>query len=191
MNKAIFLDRDGIINKLVYNILNKEFEPPHRKEDFVYEKGVIKALKLFQKNNFYLFIISNQPDYAKGKTLLKNIKSVHKFFDSNLIKKGIFFKYFYYCYHHPYGIIKKYSIKCKCRKPGILFLQKAEKKFNIDIKKSWFIGDRDTDIICGKNYGLNTLLVRKKESILYTGKTKADFEVNNLLEATNIILQHI
>ncbi len=74
MNKAVFLDRDGVINKLVFNSERNEFEPPHSVEDFILYSGVLPFLKKLQENDFLLFIVSNQPDYAKGKTTLENLK---------------------------------------------------------------------------------------------------------------------
>ena len=189
MNKAVFLDRDGVINKLVFNSERTEFEPPHSVEDFILNSGVLPSLKKLQENNFLLFIVSNQPDFAKGKTKLKNLKNVHSFFNSELKKNNIQFSGFYYCYHHPQSQIKKYAIKCNCRKPNNLFVLSAIKKFSVDKLESWFIGDRDSDIICGMNSGLKTILVLNPESKSYIGHSEPDFSVKNLNEAVKIILK--
>jgi len=188
INKAVFFDRDGVINKLVFNEKTNEYEPPHSPGKFIFEKDAIEILKKLYKNNFKLFIISNQPDYAKGKTTLENLKLVHSYFEMELLKNGIVFSSFYYCYHHPQGVVKDFSYKCDCRKPGTLFIKHAIKDFNINPQSSWFIGDRDSDIICGKNSGLKTILIKINESINYIGKIHPDFNVICLKEACDIII---
>jgi D-glycero-D-manno-heptose 1,7-bisphosphate phosphatase len=187
MNKAVFLDRDGVINELVFNKKRKEFEPPHSIADFVFRNGVLLFLKKLQKNNFLLFIVSNQPDYAKGKVKLKGLKNIHSFFDSELKKNNIYFSEYYYCYHHPQGIVKRYTLKCECRKPNNLFVLSAIKKFSVDKSSSWFIGDRDSDIECGKKSGLKTILILNKNSVKYQKVSKPDFKALNLKEAAEIV----
>jgi len=188
INKAVFFDRDGVINKLVFNPKTGEYEPPHSPEDFIFKDDAIEALRKLQNNNYRLFIISNQPDFAKGKTSLENLKRVHSYFEEQLKENSIVFSSFYYCYHHPSGIIKEYAVNCSCRKPGTLFVEKAIGDYNINVLYSWFIGDRDSDILCGKNSGLSTILINNKESVNYTGKSEPDFVRNNLTEAIKVIL---
>jgi D-glycero-D-manno-heptose 1,7-bisphosphate phosphatase len=189
VNKAVYLDRDGVINKLVFNPSSEEFEPPFTVQDFEFKDNVFESLLKFQELGFKLFLISNQPDYAKGKTTLENLYSVHSFFQKELEKNGIFFSSFYYCYHHPKGIIKDYTFDCECRKPKTYFVEKSVLEFDIDINSSWFIGDRDSDITCGLNSGLKTILVLNIESKSYIGNTKPDFTVKNLQEAIDIIVK--
>ncbi len=189
MNKAVFLDRDGVVNKLVFNSKSKEFEPPFEVRDFVFKEFVLESLLKLYLDNYKLFIISNQPDFAKGKTTLENLYLVHSFFKNELEKNGIFFSSFYYCYHHPNGIVKEYSFDCDCRKPKTFFVEKSALDFNLDKTSSWLIGDRDSDIICGSNSGLKTILVLNPESKNYIGHSKPDFTVINLQEAVNIIIK--
>jgi D-glycero-D-manno-heptose 1,7-bisphosphate phosphatase len=189
VNKAVFLDRDGVVNNLVFNSKSKEFEPPFEVRDFVFKELVLESLQKLYQNDYKLFIISNQPDYAKGKTTLENLHSVHSYFQKELEKNGIFFNAFNYCYHHSNGIVKEYSFDCDCRKPKTYFVEKSVLDFNIDKTSSWFIGDRDSDIICGSNSGLKTILVLNNESESYTGNSKPDFTVRNLQEAVNIITE--
>lgn len=187
MDKAVFLDRDGVINYPVLNSKRNEYEAPFSKEDFVMFPGVIEALRELIKLNYKLFLISNQPDYAKGKTTLENLLSVHEKMDSILKEKNIAFSEYYYCYHHPKGIIPKYSIVCECRKPGNLFLRQAQFKYSLDMKKSWIIGDRDTDIYCGQSVGTKSIMIRQKHFDGKSGQSKPDHIVNNLKEAIEII----
>ena len=175
VNKAIFLDRDGVINKLVFNKLLNEFEPPHNIKELILFDWTLGCLKRFQENEYLLFIVSNQPDYAKGKTSLENLFSVHIELNRIFELNKLYFKEYYYCYHHPEGIIPEYSIKCDCRKPSNKNVLDAINKYSIDVKNSWFIGDRESDIICGKNSGLKTIFINENKII----NKLADFNVEN------------
>jgi D-glycero-D-manno-heptose 1,7-bisphosphate phosphatase len=189
INKAVFLDRDGVINKNIFNKDTGEFESPHKTEDFKIFPWVIESLKNLQRLGYKLFLISNQPSYAKGKTSLKNIKDIHKKLHSILVKNKINFKDYFYCYHHPKGIVKKYSIICKCRKPSPYFLNLARRKYKLDLGSSWMIGDRDTDIECGIKAGVKTILIKSKEEMINkkSGKSKPAFKAKNLKYAVSII----
>ncbi|MBK8984282.1 MAG: hypothetical protein IPM38_18675 [Ignavibacteria bacterium] len=108
VNKAVFLDRDGVINELIYNEAGGEFEPPHRTEDIKIISGVPEALDKLTDNGFELFIISNQPDFAKGKTSLENLMLVRNKFIEILNKDGEKIKEDFYCFHHPEGVTKDF-----------------------------------------------------------------------------------
>ena len=183
---AIFLDRDGVINYPVFNPKTNEFEAPHNETDFKLFDGVINSLKLLQKLSFKLFLVSNQPDYAKGKTTLENLYAVHKRMDNIFRQSNITFSEYYYCYHHPKGIVPGYSIICECRKPGNLFLRQAQLKYGLDLINSWMIGDRDMDIMCAQSLGLKSILI-KSDSSGSLSKSRPDFKAGSLVEAVEII----
>lgn len=189
MVDAVFLDRDGVLNELVLNPATGEYEPPHRIEDMQLFPYVFESLEKIQDSGYDLFLVSNQPDYAKGKTALETLEKVHKKFDQLLTSQGIYFKEYYYCYHHPQGIIPEYSYECMCRKPKPFFLFKAKEDYNVELGNSWMIGDRDTDIECGKAGCTNTILIEEKLSVNKRGKSQPDFKAENIKEAVNIILQ--
>lgn len=188
MTIAVFLDRDGVINYPVLNPQTNEHEAPSSADSLRLFPGVLEALKVLQKLNYKLFLVSNQPDYAKGKTKLENLHSVHNRLHSILTENNILFSEYFYCYHHPNGIIPEYSFICKCRKPGNLFLTEAKAKYNLDFSKSWMVGDSDVDIFCGQSVGIKTIMVKIKESAHRTGKSMPDYIVNNLQEAVEIIM---
>ncbi|QXO93535.1 HAD family hydrolase [Methanospirillum purgamenti] len=190
MESAVFLDRDGTLNDLVLNQVTNEYEPPHSPEELIFLPNVIQSLCALQKAGFKLFVISNQPDYAKGKTTLQKLKDVHHALDQMLKKKGINIEEYYYCYHHPNGIIPDYSFQCECRKPSPYFIKKASKKFNIEIHNSWMIGDRDSDIECGIAAGVKTILVKYPLSVEYQKFSSPGFIVKNLKESIEIILEN-
>lgn len=189
MVEAVFLDRDGVLNELVLNPETGEYEPPHRIEDMKLFPYVFECLGKIQNAGYDLFLVSNQPDYAKGKTTLEALEKVHNKFDQLLTLQGIHFRKYYYCYHHPQGIIPEYSYECMCRKPKPFFLFKAEEEHNVELGNSWMIGDRDTDIECGKAGGMKTILIEEKLSVNKHGKSHPDFKAENIKEAVNIILQ--
>ena len=187
MTKGIFLDRDGVINYPVLNPKTNEHEAPAKKDDFKLFPGVIEALKELQNLDYKLFLVSNQPDYAKGKTTLESLQLVHNKLDSILNENNIVFTEYYYCYHHPKGIIPEYSFECKCRKPRNLFLIQAQAKYNLELPKSWMIGDSDVDIFCGQSVNVRTILIKTQESAHRTGKSTPEYIVNNLQEAVEVI----
>ena len=191
MNKAVFLDRDGVINPLVYNLDTLEYESPHYIEDFSVFTYVLKSFKMLRENGFKIIIVSNQPSYAKGKTSLENIKAIEKLLYDFSEENGSLINEFYYCYHHPDGIIPECSWQCRCRKPGTLFLEEAIDKFDLKAEECWFVGDRDTDIACGKSIGMRTIQIRNKHSMNYIGKETPDEYVGDFYKATLIIIEGI
>lgn len=190
MAKAVFLDRDGVINRNVYNDATGEWESPLHLKDFELFPWAIECLQQLQAENFNLFLVSNQPSYAKGKTTLENLKAINEKLHTILIENQILFKEYYYCYHHPQGIVPDLSVVCNCRKPGTFFLEEAKKNYPLDMSMSWMIGDRDTDIICGQTIGIKTIMIvnqkepQRKNNMACT----PDFTVANLPEAVKIIL---
>lgn len=136
--KACFLDRDGTINVEVSYL--------HEPEKLILEKNVPQALKLLQDNNFKLIVITNQAGVARGMYEEKDITAVHKKMDEILAQYDVKIDAYYYCMHHP-----DFNGKCDCRKPGTLLFQKAAEDFNLDLEKSFMVGDRLSDIEAGEN----------------------------------------
>lgn len=187
MTKAVFLDRDGVINKPVFNPKTSEYEAPHREADLILFPDAIESLKELQNMEFKLFLVSNQPDYAKGKTSLENLHSVHKKMQDIFVKNNINFCEYYYCYHHPKGIVAEYALVCECRKPKNLFLRQAKLRYDLEMPNSWMVGDRDVDIECGKSSGTRTIMIKPKLPDNKTGRSRPDFKVDSLSKAVEII----
>ena len=140
MNKAVFLDRDGVIN----------FERgyTHRLEDFVILPDLIEVLQILKQKGYLLIVISNQSGIAKGLYLQKETEILHTYLKDELRKKNVVLDEIYYCVHHPdVG-------RCICRKPDSLFVEKALARFNIDASKSYFIGDKERDTESGEKAGV-------------------------------------
>ncbi|MDR1912887.1 MAG: HAD-IIIA family hydrolase [Clostridiales bacterium] len=188
-NRAVFLDRDGVINPLVYNLNTEEYESPHYPEDFSIYTYILKSLQLLKKHGFKVILISNQPSYAKGKTSLENIREIEKLLQEFSDENGILIDKYYYCYHHPNGIVPGYSYVCDCRKPSTKFVEQSIEEFGLNRSDCYFIGDQDTDIECGKNAGLVTVKINNKDSQKKSGKVQPDFFAKNMYDAVQRILE--
>jgi D-glycero-D-manno-heptose 1,7-bisphosphate phosphatase len=180
--RAIFLDRDGVLNDLVYYADTDEHESPRTAADLRVFPAVIDALKQLQAAGWALFVVSNQPSYAKGKCTLEDLKGVEAALEQQLATQGITIQAFYYDYTHPQAVLEAYRIASPTRKPAPGFLHQAARDFAIDLAQSWMIGDRDTDIQCGQAAGCSTALLtmsadsakRGQSQPTLTGETLAD-----------------
>lgn len=190
MKKAVFLDRDGVINRLVFNPSTGEYESPHLVEDLDIYHWAVKSLRKLADKNFLLFLISNQPSYAKGKTSLANIMAIHNKLHQLFVSGGVEFAEYYYCYHHPNGIIPEYTGVCRCRKPSPYFLREAEKNYCLDVASSWLVGDQDTDIMCGQTGGVRTIQIENEHSVHKRGKSCPDYRAADLEAAVQIIFHN-
>ncbi len=190
MNKAVFFDRDGVINQLALNKKTGEYESPHSPDELKIMPGALDALKRAMDAGYLLFVVSNQPSYAKGKASLDDIKLVHEKLHAVFVQHGIRFTQYYYCYHHPDGVVPEYSGLCDCRKPGQKNMDHAKISYDLDMSKSWFVGDQDMDIECGKKAGTKTVLIQNKLSSGKRGGSEPDHITNNIVEAVDIIMKN-
>ncbi len=172
MAKAVFIDRDGILNELVYYDDWGEWESPRSADVLTLFPNVLPALQKLQANGWMLFLVSNQPSYAKGKTSLEAIREIHDVLQRQLEAKDIKFAEFYYSYTHPNGIVLEYTCESEYRKPNPGFLLDAQSKYDLDMTVSWMVGDRDTDVECGQRAGCKTALVTYEYSKEKQGNSK-------------------
>ena len=144
-NKAVFLDRDGVLNKdrsdYVKNIHELEILP-----------NVGKNIKLINDQGFLVIVITNQSAIGRKLTSTNEVELIHDSLQKYLKKWNAKIDAFYYCPHHP-------KDNCDCRKPKSSLLIQAANDFNIDLKNSWMIGDHDRDIQSGLNVGCNSIKV--------------------------------
>lgn len=152
-NKAIFLDRDGVVNK-------ERGDYTWLEKDFMLNDGLVQALKTFQDAGFLLIVISNQSGIAKGIYSKEDVELLHRHLINTLKKEGIGLLEIYYCPHHPT------VSKCLCRKPDSMLLEKAIARFGIDPQKSWFIGDAQRDTEAGQKAGVRSLQIKPNSSLL-------------------------
>jgi D,D-heptose 1,7-bisphosphate phosphatase len=183
--KAIFLDRDGVINEEVSYLC--------RPEQLVLLEGSARAVKKINHSDYLAIVATNQSAVARGRCSEEDIAGVNKKLDVLLGEKHAFLDNIYYCPHHPNkgfeGENTLYKIECECRKPKTGMLKQAQRDFNIDENKSFIIGDTTSDVMTGMNAGIKTILVRTG----YAGKDRKydcrpDFIFENLEEAVNFII---
>lgn len=184
---AIFLDRDGVINALVWNPKTTCFESPHQLNDLLVYETALEAMELLQVD-YQLFTISNQPSYAKGKTSLDQIYAIAEKVTQVLHTRGIKIQKAFYCIHHPLGIAPEVSIECECRKPKPTFLFQATNEFNLDLSRSWMVGDQDSDIQCGINAGCQTAAILNPHSSEKRTQLHATLDGRDLLEVASKII---
>ena len=189
VKRAVFLDRDGVLNRNVLNPATREYESPGRAEDFELCPNVMPALCDLQQAGFFLFLISNQPNYAKGKSTMEDLRAVHSRLVETLHVAGVSFADYYYCFHHPQGQVEGYSGRCECRKPSPYFLIRARDALGISLAASWMVGDRATDIASGIAAGTKTIRVKEDHPAARSAnEPKADYEAADLAAAAEIIL---
>ncbi|WP_146959351.1 D-glycero-alpha-D-manno-heptose-1,7-bisphosphate 7-phosphatase [Leptotrichia wadei] len=150
-NKFVLLDRDGVIN------VEKSYL--HKIEDFEYEKNVVEGLLKLRDLGYRFAIITNQAGIARGYYTEEDYLKLQSFIEDDLFKKGIKIEKSYFCPHHP-NVSGKYGIECNCRKPNTGNFELAIKEFNIDVKNSFMIGDKITDLIPAKKLGIMPVLVK-------------------------------
>lgn len=184
--KAIFLDRDGTINRkngLIY-----------KEEQFVLEDCAVEAIKRINQSGYLAIVITNQPVVARGMCDITEVEQIHRKMETLLGQMGAYLDGIYFCPHHPdKGYPEEnptYKIHCCCRKPDIGMVEKAMQRNNIDLSKSWMIGDSTVDIQTGSNAGMHTALVLtgdagddRKYDI------KPDLISRDLLQAVNRIIE--
>ena len=181
LQKAIFLDRDGTINihrGHLSNINQFELLP-----------NAAKAIKKINESGYLAIVITNQPVIARGDLTFDGLDEIHKKMETLLGKEGAYLDAIYFCPHYPEsgfpGEVKELKIDCGCRKPKIGMLLKAKERFNIDLENSWFIGDADLDINCGKNAHCKTALIKGPKN----KGCKPDIICDSLYDCVNEILK--
>ena len=180
--KAIFLDRDGTVNEYVGFLRNID--------EFKLIENTAEAIKKINSSEYLAIIVTNQPVIARGEVTYEELKQIHKKMETLLGQEGAYLDGIYYCPHHPKsgfeGEIKELKIECECRKPKPGMLLEAAKDFNIDLEKSWIIGDSENDILAGKNAKCNTAYINAKDI-----NENIDYNIcgRDLLECVNKILE--
>ncbi|MHB8565639.1 MAG: D-glycero-alpha-D-manno-heptose-1,7-bisphosphate 7-phosphatase [Nitrososphaerales archaeon] len=158
-NRAAFCDRDGVLNDLVYNKEEGQIGSPFSAKQLRVFPYVPPAAKKIKELGFKVIVISNQPGVSKGQFSYAEFERMNEKIRKELAKNKVSFDAEYYCLHHPSALIKKYKQDCDCRKPKPGLILRAAKEHNIDLKKSYFVGDALIDVRAGKSAGCNTILV--------------------------------
>lgn len=176
--KAVFLDRDGTLNKYV-GFLRKI-------DEFELIDGVSEAIRKINSSGYLAVVVTNQPVIARGEVTFGELDEIHKKMETLLGKDGAYLDAIYYCPHHTdkgfKGEIPELKFDCDCRKPKPGMILQAADEFNIDISKSFMIGDGENDILSGKKAGCKTVLIGNENF-------GQDFTVESILEFTDKYLK--
>ncbi|KXG73592.1 D-glycero-alpha-D-manno-heptose-1,7-bisphosphate 7-phosphatase [Thermotalea metallivorans] len=165
MQKAVFLDRDGVIND------NKM--PVNKPEDFIFFPWTFEAIKMLNNAGYPVFVVTNQGGIEMGHLTHEDLKNIHDQMLADFHRQNIFICDIAYCPH--------FQSKCECRKPAPGMLFKLAKKHHIDLKASYMVGDREVDMDAGRRAGCKTIKIGKPCK-------NADYTAKNLLDAAKIII---
>jgi len=184
MKKAVFIDKDGtLIKNVPYNINTDLIE---------FEDDAIVALQLLQDCGYQLIIISNQPGIALAYFTDKEVRQVFQYIQDRLHQHGVILDGYYYCPHDAQGIRMPYAKACYCRKPKPGLLLQAAMEHDIDLERSWMIGDILNDTEAGNRAGCKTILLNvgnETEWVLDENRQPA-YTCNNWKEAAGIIAEY-
>lgn len=181
--KCIFLDRDGV--------LNYDTDLIHRPEDLTLYDWTADSLRKINRSEYLSVVTTNQSVVARGLTDEAGLSDIHKKMETELGEQHAFVDAIYYCPHHPHGGFEgerpEYKIECDCRKPKPGMIMKAARRFNIDLRKSWMVGDSSRDVESGKAAGVRTIALRTGHGAIHLN-ARPDFHFDTLEDAVDFIL---
>lgn len=176
--KAIFLDRDGTLNKYVGFLRSPD--------ELELLPGVAEAVKCINESGYLAIVVTNQPVIARGEVTYEELDVIHNKLETLLGLEGAYIDALYFCPHHPHkgyeGEVPELKIDCDCRKPKPGMLLQAAEDFNIDLAVSWMVGDGENDVKAGENAGCKTALIGDDDF-------GQDMSVNSLLEFVENVIE--
>lgn len=184
---AVFLDRDGVINEIVWNEDAEQLDSPLNRSQFRLLPGAVEALKKIQGKGYLIFVVTNQPAAAKGKTSYAELCAINHGFCREMQADGIEITEVAMCPHYERSTSltrELYLIRsCDCRKPKSGLVKQLLEKYSIDVGNSWMAGDSHSDILCGKDAGLHTAFIGrfKCDLCMMSGCRKPDWVCSNLM----------
>lgn len=178
MNKALFLDRDGVINKEINHL--------HKIDDVEFIDGIFELCQYFQKKGYLIIVVTNQAGIGRGYYTEKDFRELSDWMVDQFQKKGIGISKIYHCPYHPTEGVGRYKKDSFDRKPNPGMILKARDEFQLDLKSSVLVGDKESDIEAGVNahVGTNVLFVCNE---ILNQVTKADFVISSLRELPEIM----
>jgi len=172
VKKALFIDRDGVIN------VEKNYL--HKQEDFEFIDGVFKSLRFFHEKGYLLIVITNQSGIGRGYYTEEEYQKLTLWMIEEFAANGVDIAKVYHCPH-----VEK--DECECRKPNPGMIVSAQKEFGIDLENSWLIGDKESDIEAGINAGVGTLVIAKSGHQIDESATKADLVVDSIAQLPSLL----
>jgi len=171
--KALFLDRDGVINQ------DKDYV--HKIEDFIFIPGIFDLVKTFKKLGYLIIIITNQSGIGRGYYTITEFNKLNDWMIKSFNNQGLFIDDVYFCPHKP-------DEGCLCRKPKPGMILKARDHYNIDLSSSLLIGDNESDILAGQKAGIDTLILVRSGHQIDEKKTRAHYILNSAKEVNQLII---
>jgi D-glycero-D-manno-heptose 1,7-bisphosphate phosphatase len=157
--RAVFLDRDGVLNELVRDPVSGTPESPLQVQDVRLIGGAAAAVRSLGEAGLMLVCVSNQPAAAKDKVSVEGLLAVHERVAGLLAEQGAPLDASRLCLHHPEGVVPELSGVCACRKPAAGMLLDAAEALGVVLEHSWMVGDTDTDVAAGRAAGCRTVLI--------------------------------
>lgn len=191
LRRAVFLDRDGVINAMCLDPDHGLVDSPANPDQFRLLPGVAQALNTLKKMGFLTVVVSNQPGIAKGKLTPALLDAITSKMMSELEDGGARPDAIYYCLHHPDAVLDEYRAVCECRKPEPGLLLKAARDLQINLQQSYMIGDGVTDIQAGARAGCKTIWIGNWKcdvcEIARQLDSMPNWKASNLLAAVELI----
>ena len=191
MNMAVFLDRDGVINRIIYHRNIGVIDTPFTVKQMRLLPAAAGAIKKLNRLGLKAVVVSNQPGIAKGHFDRPTLKAMTEKMVRALKRGGATLDGIYYCLHHPQAINSSYRKRCSCRKPQPGLLKKAARELDIDLIGSFMVGDSITDVQAGRRAGCTTILIGTLKCdlcrLMQEEKIEPDHIVPDILSAANLI----
>lgn len=195
MKRGVFLDRDGVINQMVYDAEHGTIDSPAHPDQFQIVPGAAAAVRTLNDSGLPVVVVSNQPGIAKGKMTAALLDAITRKMNAELAAAGARLDGIYYCRHHPDAALPEYRVRCECRKPKPGLLRRAADELGITLADSWMIGDGLVDLQAGKAAGCVTVwlgtfkcdfcrLAHEKDAV-------PDWVAANLGEAAQMIAERV
>ena len=188
---AVFLDRDGVINTMIYHRDHGIVDSPFTLEQFRILPEVPRAIRLLNDLGFVVVIASNQPGMAKGHFSQALLNDIGQQLRSALAAEGAHIDAIYYCLHHPDAVVPELQENCSCRKPNPGLLVRAAEELRLSLASSYMVGDGLTDIEAGDRAGCKTVFIGRWKpelcEFIEPSELRPDFIAINLWEAVQLI----
>ena len=195
LRPAVFLDRDGVINPLIYHRDAGIVDSPFTVEQFTVFPRVGRAIRLLNDFGLPVVLVSNQPGIAKGHFTILTLRAINSKMHLALARSGARLDALYYCLHHPDAKLKSLRKKCACRKPGIALLVRAARELRLDLENSYMVGDGLTDMEAGARAGCRTIFLGKWKcehcQFLRPAGTRPALAADDLWDVVQLILSDL
>jgi D-glycero-D-manno-heptose 1,7-bisphosphate phosphatase len=194
LRPAVFLDRDGTLNEVVYNQDGVE-DSPFRPEDLVLLPGAGEFTRRVREAGYLTVLVTNQPGVAKGSITIAGLDQIHRCLLDQLVADGGGLDRIYYCPHHPLGrpgFSSPFVQACDCRKPAPGMLRKAAEDMGISLARSWMVGDKMIDVQAGQAAGCRTIFLRRsspQQPAKSDRSPQPTYSAADLAEALGMILK--